>query len=285
MPPPLAYLVHHFEYSQPANGKKTGKAKCLRCQNYDKAINSTREEKHLMQCPGYKAYKEGAEKEEGNPNKRQRLLDESMPIRVPRERASQIDEQLAFCIYKSGKPFNIFEDDCWTQFFKDNFGYTLPSRKDLAGDLLTQAYENIQKKVKPVLSSSSSLCIVTDESTDIANHRIINTSIVTDSGVSIYHSNKEAEEGKMGAEELAAHTVEEAKDITGGDLSKWTAVTSDTCATMRAFGEVLAKIPEAAHVIPVLCDSHGLQLIIKDLLKLPSIKKIFDEASAIVSLF
>ena len=129
------------------------------------------------------------------------------------------------------------------------------------------------------------LCIVIDESTDIANHRIINTSVVTDSGVSIYHSNKEAEEGKMGAEELAAYTVEEAKDITGGNLSKWTAVTSDTCATIRAFGGVLEKIPEAAHVIPVLCDSHSLQLIIKDLLMLPTIKKIFEAASAIVGLF
>jgi hypothetical protein len=71
-----------------------------------------------------------------------------------------------------------------------------------------------------VLSSSSSLCITTDESTDIANHRIINTSAVTDSGVSIYYSNKEAEEGKLGAEELVAHTVEEAKEITSRDLSK-----------------------------------------------------------------
>jgi hypothetical protein len=127
------------------------------------------------------------------------------------------------------------------------------------------------------------LCIVIDESTNIANHRIINTSIVIDSRVSIYHLNKEVEEGKIGAKELTAHIVEEAKDIICRDLSKWTAVTSDTCATMRAFGGVLAKIPEAAHVIPVLCDSHGLQLIIKDLLQLPSIKKIFDEASAIVS--
>ena len=65
-----------------------------------------------MQCPRYKAYKEGAEKVEGNPNKRQRLLNESMPIWVTRERASQIDEQLAFYIYKLGRPFNIFEDDC-----------------------------------------------------------------------------------------------------------------------------------------------------------------------------
>jgi hypothetical protein len=124
----------------------------------------------------------------------------------------------------------------------------------------------MQKKIKPILSSSSSLCIVIDESTNIANYRIINTSIVIDSRVSIYHLNKEAEEGKMGAKELAAHIVEEAKDITGGDLLKWTAVTLDTCVIMRAFGGVLAKILEAAHVIPILCNSHGLQLIIKDLL-------------------
>jgi hypothetical protein len=64
------------------------------------------------------------------------------------------------------------------------------------------------------------LYIVTDESTNIANYRIINTSIVTDSGVSIYHSNKEAEEGKIGAEELAVYIVEEAKEIISRDLSK-----------------------------------------------------------------
>jgi hypothetical protein len=42
------------------------------------------------------------------------------------------------------------------------------------------------------------LCIVTDKSTNIANYRIINTSIVTDSKVSIYHLNKEVEEEKIG---------------------------------------------------------------------------------------
>ena len=117
MVPPLAYLAHHFEYSKPTDGRKVGKAKCLRCEYYNKAINTTREEQHLQICPGYKAYKEAAGKVEGNPNKRQRLLDESMPIRVTNERAARIDEQLAFCIYKSGKQFNLFEDNCWVKFF------------------------------------------------------------------------------------------------------------------------------------------------------------------------
>jgi hypothetical protein len=38
---PLAYLAYHFEYSKPIDSQKVGKAKCLRCENYDKAINST----------------------------------------------------------------------------------------------------------------------------------------------------------------------------------------------------------------------------------------------------
>jgi len=71
-----------------------------------------------------------------------------------------------------------------------------------------------------MLSASSSLCIITDKSTNIANYRIINTFIVIDSGISIYYSNKEAEEGKIGAKELVAHIIEEAKAITNINLLK-----------------------------------------------------------------
>jgi hypothetical protein len=68
--------------------------------------------------------------------------------------------------------------------------------------------------------SSSSLCIITDESTNIANHRIINTSVVIDSRVSIYYLNKGAEEGIIGAKELVAYIVKEAKEITSRNILK-----------------------------------------------------------------
>jgi hypothetical protein len=64
------------------------------------------------------------------------------------------------------------------------------------------------------------LCIITNKSINIANYRIINTSIVIDSKVSIYHLNKEAEKRKIRTKELAVYTVEEAKEITSRDLSK-----------------------------------------------------------------
>ena len=71
-----------------------------------------------------------------------------------------------------------------------------------------------------MLSSSSLLCIIIDESTNIANYRIINTFVVIDSRASIYYSNKGVKEGKIGAKELAAYIVKEAKEIISRDLLK-----------------------------------------------------------------
>ena len=71
-----------------------------------------------------------------------------------------------------------------------------------------------------MLSSSSLLCIITNEFTNIANYKIINTSVVTDSKVFIYYSNKKAEERKIRAKELVAHIVKKAKEIISKDLLK-----------------------------------------------------------------
>jgi phosphomannomutase len=43
----------------------------------------------------------------------------------------------------------------------------------------------------------------------------------------LYISNKKAEEGKIGAEELAIHTINKDKIITNKDLLKWTVVALD----------------------------------------------------------
>lgn len=42
-------------------------------------------------------------------------------------------------------------------------------------------------------------------------------------------------------------------------------MTTDTCATMRLFWEFCEQSKELTHVVFAPCDSHGLQLIIKDL--------------------
>jgi len=70
----------------------------------------------------------------------------------------------------------------------------------------------------------------------------------------------------MGAKELAAYTIKQAKEITDGDLSKWASTTTNTCLTIIAFSAEFQRNPKTKHVIPIPCDSHSLQLLIQDIL-------------------
>jgi hypothetical protein len=143
-------------------------------------------------------------------------------------------------------------------------------------------FDKIETAVDLWLSASQSLNLVTDESTNISGNRIINTSAITNNGDCFYISNIEAEPGKLGAEELADMAVDTVKKITKGDLSKVASWTTDTCAVMRSMCKKFGKIPGLEHVFTVSCDSHGLQLIIKDLLQRPQIEKDFKAALQIV---
>jgi hypothetical protein len=208
-----------------------------------------------------------------------------MVTRVSADRKSRIDEQLTSCLFQTGKPLSMFDDDCWIQFFQKNFGYTPPHSKTILGPLLDKVYESAKTEVKAELSSSPFLGLIMDESTNINQNRIINTSVVTNTGNSFYWKNTEAEEGKLGAKELAAHAIRTGEEITDGDLTRWTSFTLDTCSTMRATWTNIEQDPRSKHVITVPCDSHGLQLLIKDILQRPSIKKIWQIAANIVTAF
>jgi hypothetical protein len=219
------------------------------------------------------------------PAKRQRTIDDSLMPRIPASRKAQIDKELASCLYQTARPLSIFEEDCWIKFFTKNFGYTPPSTKVPSDSLLDEVYTEVKAEVKSKLHSSPYLCLVTDESTDIATNRVINTSVVTNTAESFYWSNIEAKEGTIGAKELATYMIKQAKEITDGDLSKWASTTTDTCSTMIAFSAEFEQNPKTKHVIPIPCDSHGLQLLIQDILLRPGIKPYWDEATGLVAVF
>jgi hypothetical protein len=179
----------------------------------------------------------------------------------------------------------MFDDECWIDFFQENFGYTPPHSRTISETLLNKVHTSAFADVKAELSSSPFLGLVMDESTNINQNRIINTSVVTSTGETFYWKNIEAAEGKLGAKELTDHALKTAEDITDGNMKKWTSFISDTCATMRASWKNIEQDPRSKHVITVPCDSHGLQLLIKDILQLPNIKKIWQIAANIVAGF
>jgi hypothetical protein len=122
-------------------------------------------------------------------------------------------------MYKTRRPFTAFEDDAGTDFFAE-FGYKPPSLTMLSTTLLDQAYTKIETTVELQLSASYTLNVVTDESTNISNNRIINTSVVTNNSNCFYISNIKAEPRKLGAKELVDTVIKIVKRITHKDLSK-----------------------------------------------------------------
>jgi hypothetical protein len=71
-----------------------------------------------------------------------------------------------------------------------------------------------------------------------------------------------------------------------GDFRRINAVATDTCSAMRLVWRLLGADPRTSHVFSVPCDSHGLQLLIQDLLsKIPPLKEVKTAAEHIVAAF
>jgi len=136
-------------------------------------------------------------------------------------------------MFKTGQPFTAFEDSAWIDFFAE-FGYKPPSAKTISTTLLDESFNKIEATVDLQLRASHTLNLVTDKSTNISNHRIINTFVITNNGDCFYISNVEAEARKLGAEEITEQAIKTVIRITHRDLSKWASWTTDTCAAMRA---------------------------------------------------
>ena len=274
MPPgrlPDLSVSRHFDYIPPKPPAKCRIAICKLCGGHNMAQSLDRERKHLQnKCPKYKEW-DAAHSERLQTKITQHT---AQPISGPRKEKLEL---FAFAMFKTGRPFTAFEDEAWIKFFAE-FGYKPPSPSKLSDTLLNQAYKKIEAAVTLQLSASHTLNLVTNESTNISGCRIINTSAITNNSDCYYILNIEPKPGKLGAEELAMQAIKTAKGITNRDLSKVALWTTDTCAVMRSMWKKFEQTQALKHVFIAPCNSYSLQLVIKDLLKRPTIKMVFKDA-------
>ena len=273
--------VHmHFKYTTTDRLKKPI-AECLLCHEYRKTRNTSWQKQHLLEeCLEYHNFIKS--KDQPEPKKKQQTIESLVLPRMDPIRKARIDQKIAKAIYVSSKPFTLFEDQEWLEVWQE-FGYTPPTRQALSRPLLDQTYSKVEKDVEFVLSSSSFVNLITDESTDINMNRMINYSFTTNDGNYFYWLTTEASEGSQNAARITEQIIETAKRLTHGQLLKIHSLTTDTCPTMQAVWKNLQNNPEMKHMFMVPCDSHGLQLLIKDLLLIPNIEQVWKLASNIVN--
>ena len=198
---------------------------------------------------------------------------------------AKLDSAFANVCYAQSLPFNIYESDAMKDaLYKLNPTYKPPTRKAIATHLLDSAYESLKVKIDATILAQHFLNVISDESTNINNNRIFNISLHTSNGA-LYWLSEDIGEEQMTAGNIANMLKTRLRELSNGDLQRINTVATDTCPTMFSVWELMRADNDFKHIFFIPCDSHGLQLLVKDILLLTSFKIILDEAQAIVKAF
>lgn len=202
----------------------------------------------------------------------------------PEEKRS-VDHDAAMAVYLTATPFSTLRNSYFNKFLhRLDPSYTAPSRDQLSGILLDEAYNPVATEVNNVLQRQQYLHIIMDESDDISGNRIMNMCILISYGA-FHHCTRDSGSMRHTAENLANWALSEIGQVVGSDWRRVTSYISDTCATMRNVWRILELDPRMAPVLFVPCDSHGLQLLIKDILSVEPHKSVLAECQAIANAF
>ena len=135
-----------------------------------------------------------------------------------------------------------------------------------------------------MISSLPNLNVVTDESSNIRSARICNVSIHTPSGA-IHYISEDIRAKQMNAIAVAQWLRNHILSLSNGDGSRINSIITDTCKLMFSMWSEMQKFVELKHVLFIPCDSHGLQLLVKDLLKILTFKNIMNKVQTVIKSF
>jgi Protein of unknown function (DUF 659) len=175
-------------------------------------------------------------------------------------------------IFANARPFTLFDDPFLLDFLNAmKQDYRLPSRTTISNSLLSQCYSMVKKKVDGQIGGLKYINLSADETTNIRGQRIMNLSLSTPDR-SYYIVSDDMKDLQLTATNIASWIIDKVAGILGPDVSGWSKVnsfTSDTCNTMKAVWPIIQSTAGLEHVFCIGCDSHSLQLLMKDLLSLP----------------
>ncbi len=168
--------------------------------------------------------------------------------------------------------------------------YKAPSHGALVGHLLDQCYEKVKDKVDARLRAPRFLNFYTDESNNIRKDRVINfiahapKECVTERSHFYIHFESNIAR-TIDAKTQVAWLITQMTQITKGKLWRVNSLTTATCNLMRALWKSFKKNPRLEHIFCVLCNSHSIQLLIKDILSIKWYSGVIRQVHLIVKTF
>ncbi|RKL07317.1 hypothetical protein BFJ70_g16890 [Fusarium oxysporum] len=267
------------EYFRPASeeGFTLNRVVCKLCSK-TMAKHTSKQLRHLhTQCTAYRQLHEVIPS-------RQPLINTKLDS-VRKASKDALDRQAAVAVFTSGKPYSLYEEPETLKLFQMlNSAYKPPDRNRVAS-FLDPVYLDYQQRVKALLDEAPHLNVIFDASDDISSNRIINISIEIPSSVAFYWTTIDTKDHDHTALTTLSLIKPSLLEIFGHDFSRLNAICTDTCSTMRKLHREMKALPEFSHCLYILCDSHGLQLLIKDIVESKRWMPIFGKVTFLIAFF
>ncbi|KJZ68369.1 hypothetical protein HIM_12243 [Hirsutella minnesotensis 3608] len=159
------------------------------------------------------------------------------------------------------------------------------ARQPLIDSKLKFVYQEYRQRVKDLLDEAPYLNVIVDASEDISSNRIMNISIEISNSVAFYWTTIDTNDRDHAALTTLSLIKPGLVDIFGDDFSRMNALCTDTCSTMRKLHREMKALPEFSHCLYVLCDSHGLQLLVKDIVESTQWMPVLGKANLLINFF
>ncbi|CAB5392569.1 unnamed protein product [Rhizophagus irregularis] len=188
--------------------------------------------------------------------------------RISEEEQDDLEFQLAQALFSAGVPFAFVENPLVIQFFKClRPSFKLPNRRKLAGDLLNDVYDEVKLQTDEQISKAKTLCMVSDGWSNINRESVQNFIICTPKPV-FFNATFSGEESHTG-EWISNEIIQQMKAI---GVQKFSAVITDTASVMKSAWRRIKE--KYSNVVCLGCNSHVINLLIGDVLKIDEIKTI-----------
>ena len=189
----------------------------------------------------------------------------------------ELDILAALTCYHANLSFNIWQNDYFKLLLQAlKPGYQPPTPWQLGNTLLDDVYHSVKGRVDSIIADQDEVQLVLDESTNINNSRLLNLFIITGRGAlfsGLINLGKET----ASADYLVDVITEQIVRLFGPEfIKKVISFATDTCSTMFKFWRQLAKQEVFSHCLFIPCDSHGIQLLMNDILALPECQVLLE---------
>lgn len=184
-----------------------------------------------------------------------------------------LDQLLSKAIFVTGSPLSIVEHPLWARFFDDLQPlYKLPSRKAISTTHLETIYNEMVKEITDELKSINNLHLQCDGWSNQRNEGIINFIIAKPEPVFVKSLNTLT---NRHTSQYVSQEIIKVINVYGGQ--KFVTLIGDNANNIQRAFQIVKD--SYAHIIPLRCVAHTLNLLSEDCLKLEPINAFISIAT------